>query len=68
MEWLILFRHPQKPTADSEDRGYLAPGVQVENATFPAATAAIPYPEATVIGIGKDFYALSANFPDGTPL
>jgi len=53
-------------SADSEDRAFIAPDVQVINATFPPPTATIPVPEASYIGIGRDFYALSANFPSGT--
>lgn len=37
------------------------------NATFPAPTAEVPVPEADHIFIGRDFYALSGNLPDGTP-
>jgi hypothetical protein len=55
-------------TANSEDRGYIQPGVQVANSSFPEPTNATPYPEASIIGIGKDFYAISTNLPDGTPL
>lgn len=52
--------------ADSEDRGYIDPGVAILNATFPPVSADVPIPEATSDGIGRDFYALSANFPTGT--
>lgn len=37
------------------------------NATFPAPTAEVPVPEADHIFIGRDFYALCGNLPDGTP-
>jgi hypothetical protein len=40
----------------------------VANSSFPEPTNATPYPEASIIGIGKDFYAISTNLPDGTPL
>jgi hypothetical protein len=54
-------------TADSEDRAHLDLSYQVMNATFPAPTADVPIPEASVISIGRDFYALSANLLSGTP-
>ncbi|KAJ9114075.1 hypothetical protein QFC22_005895 [Naganishia vaughanmartiniae] len=52
--------------ADSEDTGFSVPDVPVYSAIFPNATAAFPFPEATYVAIGKDFYALSANMPAGT--
>lgn len=54
--------------ANSEDRGVLELNQQVANVTFPEATPLVPYPEAEHIGIGRDFYALSQNLPDGTAL
>ncbi|KAJ9121284.1 hypothetical protein QFC24_004620 [Naganishia onofrii] len=57
---------PFRVGADSEDRGYIQPGVAVINSSFPAATTDIPFPEANTVGIGKDFYALSSNLPKGT--
>lgn len=36
------------------------------NATFPDPTEDVPQPEAETIHIGRDFYALSGNFPAGT--
>jgi hypothetical protein len=54
--------------ANSEDRGLLELNQQVANVTFPAPTPLVPYPEAEHIGIGRDFYALSQNLPDGTTL
>ena len=53
--------------ANSEDRASVDLNVQVMNATFPAPSVAVPNPEADHIFIGQDFYALSANFPPGTP-
>jgi hypothetical protein len=59
---------PLRVGANSEDRGILELNQQVANVTFPAATPLVPYPEAEHIGIGRDFYALSQNLPDGTAL
>lgn len=56
------------PVANSEDRGVLELNQEVANVTFPESTDLIPYPEASHIGIGRDFYALSQNLPDGTDL
>ncbi|AFR97105.1 hypothetical protein C343_05260 [Cryptococcus neoformans C23] len=53
--------------ANSEDRATLDLSYEVMNATFPAPTAEVPVPEADHIFIGRDFYALSGNLPDGTP-
>jgi len=36
------------------------------NATFPDPTEDVPQPEAEKIYIGRDFYTLSGNFPEGT--
>ncbi|KAJ9127524.1 hypothetical protein QFC24_000933 [Naganishia onofrii] len=58
---------PLRVGANSEDRGLLELNQQVANVTFPAPTPLVPYPEAEHIGIGRDFYALSQNLPDGTP-
>lgn len=52
--------------ANSQDRGFLAPEFEVQNLTFPAATALVPQPEASRIGIGRDWYKLSGNLPAGT--
>ncbi|EAL19043.1 hypothetical protein CNBH1450 [Cryptococcus deneoformans B-3501A] len=53
--------------ANSEDRATIDLSYEVMNATFPAATEEVPVPEADSISIGRDFYALSGNLPDGTP-
>lgn len=63
----VVDSHPPH-TADSEDTGHYAPDVPVYSAIFPNATAEFPFPEATYVAIGKDFYALSANMPPGTDL
>lgn len=55
------------PVANSQDRAYIDRNVQVLNATFPPPTANVPNPEASRIQIGRDFYALSGNLPEGTP-
>ncbi|WVO24674.1 uncharacterized protein IAS62_006051 [Cryptococcus decagattii] len=52
--------------ADSQDRATIDLSFEVMNATFPAPTAEVPIPEAAHISIGRDFYALSGNLPDGT--
>jgi len=38
----------------------------VVNSTFTPPN--YPYPEASRVDIGRDFYALSANLPEGTEL
>ncbi|KIR98601.1 hypothetical protein L804_04177 [Cryptococcus deuterogattii 2001/935-1] len=53
--------------ANSEDRATIDLSFEVMNATFPAPTADVPVPEADHIFIGRDFYALSGNLPNGTP-
>lgn len=52
--------------ADSEDHGHVDLSYQVFNETFPAPTADTPAPEADSVAIGRDFYALSGNLPQGT--
>lgn len=56
----------QLTPANSEDRATLDLNVEVMNATFPAPTPEVPAPEAETIQIGRDFYALSGNLPEGT--
>lgn len=51
---------------DSEDRSFADPSIAVVNSTFPPATPVVPYPEATINELGKDFYRLSSNVIDGT--
>jgi hypothetical protein len=41
--------------------------VDVGHAVFPPSSPDFPYPEAERITIGRDWYALSANLPSGTP-
>ncbi|KAJ9118457.1 hypothetical protein QFC24_006103 [Naganishia onofrii] len=52
--------------ANSQDHGFLAPNVQVVNLTFPEPTQLVPQPEAAHIAIGRDWYRLSGNLPEGT--
>lgn len=54
--------------ANSQDRGFLDPSIQVVNLTFPPPTQLVPQPEASRIQIGRDWYRLSANMPAGTEL
>ena len=54
--------------ANSQDHGFLAPNVQVVNLTFPEPTQLVPQPEAAHIAIGRDWYRLSGNLPEGTEL
>lgn len=51
---------------NSQDRATVDLSVQVMNATFPDPTEDVPQPEAETILIGRDFYTLSGNFPEGT--
>jgi len=46
----------------------IRPDVQVIEADFGPVSELVPFPEASVVGIGKDFYALSSNLPKGTML
>ncbi|GMK56154.1 hypothetical protein CspeluHIS016_0212100 [Cutaneotrichosporon spelunceum] len=52
--------------ANSEDRATLDLSVEIMQAEFPAPTPDVPAPEADHIAIGRDFYALSGNLPEGT--
>ena len=40
---------------------------RVANHVYPPVTPVTPHPEAIYNGIGRDWYALSQNLPDGTP-
>jgi hypothetical protein len=51
---------------DTEDHSVYVPQYQVVNDTFPPATNITPWPEATNVSIGKEFYSLSGNLPAGT--
>ncbi|KAM5368325.1 hypothetical protein ACJZ2D_009593 [Fusarium nematophilum] len=53
--------------ANSQDRSTVDLGIEIMNSTFPEPTERIPNPEADHNFIGRDFYALSGNFPSGTP-
>ena len=52
-------------TGSTVDRGLLAPGVEVVNETF-SAPPGTPGAIATYVGIGRDWYALGQNLPNGT--
>jgi hypothetical protein len=52
----------------SLDAAWLDSGVQYVQATFPPPRNNTPYPGATNVRVGRDFYALSANFAPGTKL
>lgn len=52
--------------AASEDRSLVDLSYQVGNATFPPPSANVPYPEASEVRVGQDWYALSSNFLPGT--
>lgn len=51
---------------NSEDNAVYDPQFQYVNATFPPKTTIRPWPEATNISIGRDFYLLSGNLLPGT--
>ncbi|KAJ3525242.1 hypothetical protein NM208_g11724 [Fusarium decemcellulare] len=53
--------------ANSQDRSTVDLGIKIMNSTFPEPTENVPNPEADHNFIGRDFYALSANLPPGTP-
>ncbi|CAG9975201.1 unnamed protein product [Clonostachys byssicola] len=52
--------------AISQDRATIDLQYEVMNATFPEPTPQAPNPQADHIFIGRDFYALSGNLPEGT--
>lgn len=52
--------------ANSQDRATVDLSIKVVAATFPPPSPIFPNPEADHIFIGRDFYALSGNFPAGT--
>ncbi|KAI0355952.1 glycoside hydrolase family 79 protein [Trametes cingulata] len=51
---------------DSEDRTVWSPAVEFNVDTFPPPTALTPYPEATSIVVGDEFYTLARFLPSGT--
>ncbi|CCM03869.1 uncharacterized protein FIBRA_06020 [Fibroporia radiculosa] len=52
--------------ADSEDHTMWSPTVTVNEDEFPPSSAITPYPEATQIVVGNEFYELSRWLPAGT--
>ena len=52
----------------SLDAAWLDDSIQYVQATFPPARNNTPYPGATHVRIGRDFYSLSGNFAEGTKL
>ncbi|KAJ2962019.1 hypothetical protein NQZ79_g2828 [Umbelopsis isabellina] len=66
----IVARAGQPPSfrvgGDTEDHSVYTPQYPVVNATFPSATNITPWPEATNVSIGREFYSLSGNLPTGT--
>ena len=59
---------PIRVGGSSEDYGRLNMNVQIGNASYPNASASTPYPQANAVSIGRDWYALSGNFPSDTKL
>jgi hypothetical protein len=59
---------PIRVGGSSEDFGRLNLNVEIGNASYPNATASTPYPQASAVTIGRDWYALSSNFPSDTKL
>lgn len=59
---------PIRVGGSSEDFGRLNAQVTIGNASYPNATASTPYPQASAVSIGRDWYALSGNFPSDTKL
>lgn len=66
----LAIRTGQPPSirvgGNTEDHSLYAPQYPVVNDTFPPATNITPWPEATNISVGREFYSLSGNFPAGT--
>ncbi|KAH8077063.1 hypothetical protein HD553DRAFT_366973, partial [Filobasidium floriforme] len=54
--------------ANSQDHGIINPDVPVIDADFGPISDLVPFPEAKTVYIGRDFYALSGNFAEGTKL
>jgi len=52
--------------ADSEDHTVWSPTVTVNEDIFPPANAITPYPEATNITVGNEYYTLTRWLPAGT--
>jgi len=52
--------------ADSEDHTNFNAAVQGSEDVFPAPTTTVPYPEASTIVVGDNFYSLASHLPKGT--
>ncbi|GBE78909.1 predicted protein [Sparassis crispa] len=52
--------------ADSEDHTVWSPTMTVNQDLFPPSNAITPYPEATYITVGNEYYTLSRWLPAGT--
>ncbi|RPD70303.1 glycoside hydrolase family 79 protein [Lentinus tigrinus ALCF2SS1-7] len=52
--------------ADSEDHTFWSPTVTINEDEFPPANTITPYPEATHITVGNEYYELSRFLPRGT--
>ncbi|TDL25597.1 glycoside hydrolase family 79 protein, partial [Rickenella mellea] len=52
--------------ANSEDHTNFNPNVQFSQAIFPAFTAQTPYPEASSIVVGNQYYQIASHLPPGT--
>lgn len=52
--------------ADSADHTFWSPTVMINEDEFPPASSITPYPEATHIVVGDEFYKLSRFLPSGT--
>ena len=59
---------PIRVGGSSLDAAWLDDKVQYVDAVFPPPRNTTPYPGASYVSIGRDFYALSANFASGTKL
>jgi hypothetical protein len=57
---------PIRIGGNTEDNANFDPQLKYVNDTFPPKTAIKPWPEASKISIGRDFYLLSGNLPAGT--
>ncbi|KAJ3747810.1 glycoside hydrolase family 79 protein [Lentinula detonsa] len=52
--------------ADSEDRTNFQPGLNLAELSFSPPSAATPYPEASSVVVGEDFYLAAQNLLPGT--
>ncbi|KZT13293.1 glycoside hydrolase family 79 protein [Laetiporus sulphureus 93-53] len=52
--------------ADSEDHTVWSPTVTINKDEFPPSNSITPYPEATMITVGSEYYTLSRWLPAGT--